>query len=144
MHPADNAEAIRHLVMSHMPTDAKVIVMKDDHLEAFLHVADLLICIQSNVAILAGLLGTPTLVPTFGGRRRAIDLTEGGFAVACKSENKIGALICGVTQVGDFRRQAIEQMTKQLKRFVGEADGNSQRHIVDVVTHLMHNRRLVK
>jgi hypothetical protein len=144
VHPADNVEAIKNCVLSHTSVGEKVIVVADDNLEAFLHVSHLLVCIQSNIAILAGLLGTPTLVPTFGGRHRAIDFAAGGFAVACECEEKIGDLIRDLTQDGTYRRQVIEQMTRQIKRYVGKADGNSQRHIVDVVTHLINDGRLVE
>lgn len=136
VHPADSLDAISLVIKSIGADESRFTVLSKCDLDALLNAADLLICVQSNIAINAAMMGTPTLCLAYSGRPRAVDLTEGGFAVPCHSEEQAGFLIDNLTKHGPFRENALEMMGQGIKRFAGKADGKSHEHIADLVAKL--------
>jgi hypothetical protein len=141
LHPADSAVAIAAIIREHVGSDSRISLLAACDLTALLHAADLLVCVQSNIAITAAMMGTPTMLPTYVGRYRPVDLAVDGFATECASENEVPALIHGMTRGGPVRQSAIAGMRHGIRRFAGKADGRSHVYIADVVTELISQRR---
>lgn len=144
LHPADAIDAFTRIISEQAFDDKRVSLLTTCDLEALLHAADLLVCVQSNIAITAAILGTPTLSPTFGGRERPVDITTGGFATECAAADSAQELIDSLTRSGTDRQGALDRMHKGVRHFAGRADGRSHVHIADAVLELMNQQCLAK
>lgn len=137
LHPADSEDAITAIIREHVGANCRISLLALCDLTALLHAADLLVCVQSNIAITAAMMGTPTMMPTFVGRNRHVDLAVEGFVTECASENEAQVLIDGLTRGGPIRQRAVEGMRHGVRRFAGKADGKSHVHIADVVSEMI-------
>lgn len=139
VHPTDSAQAITDIISEQGLLDQVDVLVRCD-LAALLHAADLLVCVFSNIAVTAALLGTPTLVPLFSKRNRPVDFVANGMSVGCSDPAMLIEQLDSLSKIGISRSKALARMHEAKSEFAGPADGKSHTRIVEFMIHLSHSR----
>jgi UDP-N-acetylglucosamine 2-epimerase len=130
LHPNDPEEPFHHLVRQ-LDHRANATVISRCDLHALLNVADLLICVRSNIIIEAAVMGTPTLVCDFNPGTARLNMVDEGIAIGCWRREDVASM----SRRCLFDEETISEHRKLtrggLARFNGPNDGKSCSRIVD-------------
>jgi hypothetical protein len=132
LHPDDPEEPFRQMA-SRLPHRDNVTVIPRCDLHALLNVADLLICVRSNIIIEAAVMGTPTLVCDFNPELARINMVEEGIALGCWRREDVAAMTRECL-FDEATIRAHREITRHgLARFNGPNDGRSCARVVDFI-----------
>jgi hypothetical protein len=130
LHPADNADFYRAWLTRRGLSERVVLVERCD-LDALLNAADLLVCVLSNIIVGAALLGTPTLVCDFGGKRRPLDFVAEGLATGCFKPEEVAGMLSAILRDGPVRDSAMSKLKHAPQRFNYGNDGQSAARVAE-------------
>jgi UDP-N-acetylglucosamine 2-epimerase len=130
LHPDDPADPFYQMV-KRLEHGANATVIPKCDLHALLHVADLLICVRSNIIVEAAVMGTPTLVCDFNPELARINMVDEGIALGCWRREDVAAKTrqCLFDEATIAAHSALTR--RGLARFNGPNDGNSCGRVVD-------------
>jgi hypothetical protein len=132
LHPDDPEQPFRQLASQLEHRDNVTVIPRCD-LHALLNVADLLICVRSNIIIEAAIMGTATLVCDFNPELARINMVDEGIALGCWRREDVAAKTRQCL-FDEATIRAHRQLTQRgLARFNGPNDGKSCRRVVDFV-----------
>lgn len=132
LHPEDSLDYFERLA-NRLKIRDRIDIVKKYPLGELLCASDLLICVMSNIAIEAGVTGTPTLMCDFSGKTKVLDFAAEGLCIPCKSAGELPGLLEKLLTDESFMNAARERMRTGLRRFNGPNDGRSTQRIVDYV-----------
>jgi predicted glycosyltransferase len=132
VHPSDSLSFYQDFVQN-LPCADNIEVVKDCEVQALLHTADLLVCIISNMIVMAAILGTPTLVCDFSGKRRPLDFVAEGLSFGCFSQSEIAPMVRRLLFDPAAAQEWRQMRRTALRGFNGPNDGQSHSRVVDLV-----------
>jgi hypothetical protein len=139
LHPEDSLEYFESLA-ARVGVHRQIDIVKSYPLGALLDAADLLICVMSNIAIEAAVMGTPTLMCDFSDKTKVIDFAEEGLCVACRDPAMLKPML---EQLLFDEVKSVElhaRLAQGIRRFNGPNDGRSTERIVDRVLAAVGSR----
>jgi hypothetical protein len=132
VHPSDSLSFYQEFVRD-LPCESNIEVIKDCDVQALLNAADLLVCIISNMIVTAAILGTPTVICDFSGKRRPLDFVAEGLSFGCFSQDDVAPMIRRVLFDAAATEEWHHMRRIALRKFNGPNDGQSHCRVVDLV-----------